>query len=538
MKHSPCSREKAKPSDQSRFPLSNLSEFNKEAESMLMNIGLFLTKRALINPNKLGVVCEDKRLTFRELNHRANRVANAVRGLGVQKGDRVAVLMMNSVEYNEAYYGIAKTGAVMVPLNWRLVASELEYIIKDSGARHLIYGTEFTGVVEEMIPNLELDNYIHQGENTPAGHIHYEDWLDKASPEEPEIGAEGDDVQFIMYTSGTTGLPKGAMITHRNMFMASCNLNFSLDWSGSEIFLLVLPMFHIGALAPATVNMHSGATSIVMKAFDPEGMFKCIESERVTSFLAVPSMLTFMLQVPEIKKYDISSVNTVTSGASPVPVSLIEAYTEYDINIIQLYGLTEAAGPVTTLNPEEALTRIGSCGKPFFHMDVKIVDDDGNQLPPGEQGELITRGESVMKGYWNLPDATAETIKNGWLHTGDIAKVDEEGYYYITDRKKDMIISGGENVYPAEIEGVLYSHPDILEAAVIGMPSDEWGESPLAVVVPKEGAGLTEQQVIDYCNGRLARYKMPKAVVFTQEIPRNPTGKALKWKLREEFVKQ
>ena len=504
---------------------------------MKMNIGRFLARRAHLNPDKLGVVCDDKRLTFRELNDRANRVANALVGMGVQKGERVGVLMMNSVEYYETYFGIAKTGAVMVPLNWRLVASELEYIVKDSGALYLVYGSELAGTVEEMAPNLELKSYVHQGAKTPAGHLDYEDWLAKSSQDEPEIEAEGDDVQFIMYTSGTTGLPKGAVISHRNMFMAAVNFAFTLDWEWSDVFQVVLPLFHIGALVPATMGVHKGSTSIVMKAFEPESMFKCIETEKITLFLAVPAMLNFMLQVPDIKKYDISSVRQVFSGASPVPVSLIEEYTKYDINIIQLYGLTEAAGPVTTLRPEEALTKIGSCGKPFFHMDVKIVDDAGNELPPGEQGELITKGESVMKGYWNLPEASAETIKDGWLHTGDIAKMDEGGYFYITDRKKDMIISGGENVYPAEVESVLYSHPDVLEVAVVGMPNDEWGESPMAIIVPKEGQKLTEQEVIDFCNGKLARYKMPKAAVFTDTLPRNPTGKVLKWKLREEFVK-
>jgi O-succinylbenzoate-CoA ligase len=503
-----------------------------------MNIGQFLTKRAYLSPNKLGVVCNEKRVTFRELNNRANRVANAILSMGVQKGERVAVLMMNSVEYFESYYGIAKTGAIMVPLNWRLVGSELEYILKDSGARVLIYGSQFAGVVEEMRPNLEIDGFIHQGGDTPPGDIDYQDWLDKSSPEEPVISSEGDDEQFIMYTSGTTGLPKGAVISHRNMFMASANFTYCMDFAFSDIFLLVLPMFHIGALAPATMCVHKGATAIVMESFDPEGVFKLMEEERVTTFLAVPAMLNFMLQVPDRDKYDFSSLNYVWSGAAPVPESLIREYAGFGVKIVQLYGLTEAAGSGTSLRPEEALDKIGSCGKPYFHLDIKIVDDEGNELPPGMEGELIIRSESVMKGYWNLPQATEETIKDGWLHTGDIARMDEEGYFYITDRKKDMIISGGENVYPAEIEKVLHSHHKILEAAVIGMPSQEWGESPRAIVVPKENESLTEQEVIDFCNGKLARFKMPKAVVFTDTLPRNPTGKILKWKLREQFKDQ
>jgi acyl-CoA synthetase (AMP-forming)/AMP-acid ligase II len=298
--------------------------------------------------------------------------------------------------------------------------------------------------------------------------------------------------------------------------------------------VIVLPLFHVGALTPAMGNVHRGMTSILMRAFDPVRMFETIARERVTTLLAVPAMLNFMLQVPGQERHDTSTLRWIMSGAAPVPVTLIEAYARRGIEIHQVYGLTESCGPACLISPEEAIAKAGSTGKAFFHTDVRVIDERGHDIAAGGVGEVLVRGAHVMQGYWNRPEATAETIRDGWLHTGDLATVDAEGYVYIQDRKKDMIISGGENIYPAEIENVILSHPLVRDVAVIGQASAKWGESPLAVVVRGE-AGLTPEMVIEHCRGKLARYKQPKAVRFVDEIPRNPAGKILKRILRERF---
>jgi len=299
-------------------------------------------------------------------------------------------------------------------------------------------------------------------------------------------------------------------------------------------YVLALPMFHVGALTPMLSNIYRGISTVVVRQFNPTHMWEVIQQERITITIAVPSMLIFMLQVPELETYDYSSLRWVMSGATPVPVSLIEQYAELGIDIHQVYGLTESGGLGCLISPEDALIRIGSTGKAFFHADVRVVNENGDDVAPGEPGEVIIRAPHNMVGYWNNPEATAETLRDGWLHTGDVALMDADGFVTIHDRLKDMLISGGENVYPAEIEDVILSHPGVGEVAVIGQASERWGESPLAVVV-KNDVALTEADVLRHCDGRLGRFKQPKAVAFVDQIPRNPTGKALKRLLREQF---
>jgi acyl-CoA synthetase (AMP-forming)/AMP-acid ligase II len=301
-----------------------------------------------------------------------------------------------------------------------------------------------------------------------------------------------------------------------------------------ERYLACLPMFHVGALTPITVNVYRGAASVVMRTFDPLKAWQLIESERVTCGLAVPAMLNFMLQVGDLSRFDHSSMRWCMSGAAPVPVALIESYAKLGIEVHQIYGLTESCGPACLIDADNALLKVGSTGKAFFHTDIRVVNDAGANCAPDEPGEVLVRGPHVMHGYWNRPDATAETIIDGWLHTGDIAVMDQDGFIFIQDRIKDMIISGGENVYPAEIENLLMVHDGIAEAAVIGQPSEKWGESPFAIVVRKD-SGLTEADVLNFCRGRLANYKRPYGVTFVEQIPRNPSGKILKRLLREQF---
>lgn len=509
---------------------------------MKNNIGLFLAKRAHISPNVEAYVDADTRVryTFAELNARCNQAAHALTKSGVQRGDRVALLMMNGNEFVEAYFAIAKIGAIIVPLNWRLVADELSFILKDSGSTTLIYGGHFANVVQTLhaagADSTHIKSWIHVGDDDTRDDFaqEYKALLDAASTEEPVVEAEGDDLLYIMYTSGTTGLPKGVVHTHESATWACMTLGTTTDQYYKDRYLLALPLYHVGALAPLTSAVHQGVTCIVMPAFDPAKVWKLIEEERITTMLAVPAMLNFMMQVPEKDEFDYSTLRWIMSGAAPVPVTFIEAYDKIGIEIHQVYGLTETCGPACLTLADDAIVKAGSTGKAFFHTDVRVVDSEGNDVAPDEPGEVIVRGKHIMKEYWNNPEATAEAIRDGWLYTGDVAVIDKDDFIYIQDRTKDMIISGGENVYPAEIENVILQHPDVAEVAVIGIPSDKWGESPLAIVVRKNES-LAQEDIIGHCKGKLAMFKMPRVVEFTDEIPRNPTGKILKRILREEY---
>ncbi|MEM7018510.1 MAG: long-chain fatty acid--CoA ligase [Pseudomonadota bacterium] len=509
---------------------------------MKTNIGLLLAKRAFITPNleALVDVATERRFTYAELNQRCNRTANFLLEIGVQKGDRVGMLMMNSAEFIETYFALAKIGAVIVPLNWRLVPDELSFILKDSGTKFLIYSDDFNASAAELqergAEGSPIQAGVHVG--SPDNRLDFaQDYAalqSAALDEEPEARAEDDDLLYIMYTSGTTGLPKGVVHTHKTSFWGLLTMNATADLRLKDRYLLVLPLFHVGALTPGTGCVYGGVTMIILRAFDPTLAWELFEKEKITTALAVPAMLNFMLQVPDFKKYDYSQLRWIMSGASPVPESLIETYADVGIEIHQVYGLTESCGPACLISPEDALTKIGSTGKAFMHTEIRVVDPDGNDVPEGVPGEVIVRGEHIMKEYWNRPDATADTIKDGWLYSGDVAVWDNEGFVYIQDRIKDMIISGGENVYPAEIENVILAHPKVKEVAVIGQESKKWGESPLAVVVTSDDS-LTEDEVLAHCSGKLARFKMPRAAVFIEEIPRNPTGKVLKRLLRDQF---
>jgi acyl-CoA synthetase (AMP-forming)/AMP-acid ligase II len=511
---------------------------------MKNNIGLFLAKRAELQPDSEGFIDADtgRRFTFGDWNRRANRTAAALQKQGVRKGDRVALLQMNSVEYMESFFALAKLGAVCVPLNWRLVPDELAFILRDSGAGVLLFGGEFLGSAEELQRRGGGDNgtqikrWVHVGKASerPQWAISYDEMQAAGTEAEPPIGGAEDDLLYIMYTSGTTGLPKGAVHTHETATWGVLTINSTADLRIGDRYLVSLPLFHVGALTPITSNVHRGVTSVVMRSFDAARSWQLIESENITVGLKVPAMLNFMLQVHDPARHPHGQLRWIMSGAAPVPVSLIEAYAGLGIEIHQVYGLTETCGPACVISAADALRKAGSTGKAFFHTDVRVVDDAGRDVAPGAAGEVLVRGKHIMKAYWNRPEATAETIVDGWLKSGDVATIDAEGFVYIQDRIKDMIISGGENVYPAEVESVLMRHPQIVEAAVIGQPSEKWGESAVAIVVPK-GDGLDASSVLSFCKDKLARFKQPVSVFFIEQIPRNPSGKILKRILREKF---
>jgi acyl-CoA synthetase (AMP-forming)/AMP-acid ligase II len=501
------------------------------------NLGLFLGKRARLSPRleALVEVERGRRFSYAELDQRANRAANAFAARGVRSGDRVALLLMNGVEYLESFFGLAKLGAVVVPLNWRLVPDELTFILTDSGSTVLLHDPEFDASVAALGSAATSVREIWRVGGAAPGALDYDALTGAASPETPPCPAGPDDLLFIMYTSGTTGLPKGVMHTHGTMAAASRTINMTSDMRHADRYLQMLPLFHVGALTPAIASIHRGGTLVMLRAFDPARVFPLIAAERITTGLAVPAMLNFMLAAGDPAKHDHSTLRWMMSGAAPVPPALIERYAEHGIEIHQVYGLTESGGPACAISPDQALAKIGSTGPAFFHTDVRVVDEAGADIEPGQIGEVIIRGAHVMKGYWNRPDATAETLRDGWLHSGDLATVDKEGFVFIQDRKKDMIITGGENVYPAEVEAVLVRHPDVLEGAVIGVPSARWGESGSAIVVAKAGTKPSAEEILRFFDGKLARYKIPRSVHFVDEIPRNPTGKVLKRVLRERF---
>ncbi|NBO55396.1 MAG: long-chain-fatty-acid--CoA ligase [Actinobacteria bacterium] len=505
------------------------------------NIGQILTKRATLNPTieALFDVAADRRLTFAELNSETNRVASLLSARGVKTGDRVGLLMMNSTEFVTTFFATAKLGAVIVPLNWRLVADELEFILKDSGVTALVFDADFAPVVADLQSRGTKTDvrewfYVGTTADKPSFAIDFKSEAAKMADTEPAITASDDDLLYIMYTSGTTGLPKGVMHSHNTQMWAILTVTASSDFANGDRYINPMPMFHVAALTPAIVAVYRGLTHVMMRAFDPMKTWELIDSENIASGLMVPAMLNFMRATYDPAKHKHQSLRWIMSGAAPVPVPLIQAYSEMGIDINQVYGLTETCGPACLTSPEDAIRKAGSTGKAFFHTEVRIVRGDGSDCGPNEPGEVIVRGDHIMLGYWNRPEATAETLVDGWLHTGDGAIMDEDGFVYIQDRIKDMIISGGENVYPAEIENVIMSNPGVGDVAVIGIPSQKWGESPLAIVVKKDPA-LTEADVLSHCEGKLARFKQPVAARFVDVIPRNPSGKALKKDLRVQF---
>ena len=508
---------------------------------MRNNIGLFLAKRAHLNPELEALVEAEagRRFSYRALNERTNRIANALLDKGVRKGDRVAFLLRNCAELVEGFFALGKIGGVMVPLNSRLVPDELEFILKDSGASVLIFDAEFASAVESLHSrHTSIESWIDVGGESPSVDFaeRYDVLMNQASAEEPRISAGGKDLFLIVYTSGTTGRPKGAMHTHESVMWASLTWVMTLDVRALDRFLLFLPPFHVGVLLPLAMLTHRGGTIVMMRAFEPGRVFELVEEERITTTLAVPTMFHVMLQHKGIHERDLSTLRWSIVGAGPVPSWLIERYAKLGIDVLQDYGLTESCAPGTVISAEEAVSKPDSAGKACFHTEVRVVDEEGKDVSANELGEIIIRAGHVMAGYWNRPAVTSEVLREGWLYTGDIGTLDEDGCLYIRDRKKDMIVSGGENIYPVEIENLLLAHPKIKDVAVIGQPSAKWGESAAAIVVSEEGEKITSGEIVEYCRDKIAGYKIPRILELTDEIPRTPTGKIQKHTLKERFA--
>jgi fatty-acyl-CoA synthase len=501
----------------------------------------WIKRHAERTPHKLALVDAhtNRKFTYAEFNQRANRLASFFSGsLDLQQGDRVSILAQNSTDYYEVLFACSKMGAILNTLNWRLAVPELEYILNDCSPCVLIYEPDFADQVNELRLKIDCENYICMSGDTPQGETSYEEALAAGSPEDiqqPRLKYE--DTWAILYTSGTTGRPKGAQVTYGTFFYNAVGMGQAIDLNSQDININVLPTFHAGGLGLyAGPILHLGGTLIVMRAFDPGELLSLIQQWQVTVILLVPSIYLMLSQFTDFTKYDLSSVRSWASGGSSLPPSLVQEFAEKGILIQQGFGMTETGPTVFIIGKEDALRKAGSVGKPVLHTEVQIMDDQGNVLGPNQVGELCIRGGNVITGYWNRPAATAEAIVDGWLHSGDAAQYDEEGFYYIVDRWKDMFISGGENVYPAEVENVIYQLPTVAEVAVIGVPHPKWQEVGKAIVVVKSEQSLTEDQVIEFCQGKLAKYKIPKSVTFVDELPRNAAGKVLKRELREKFI--
>ncbi|HEX6269010.1 MAG TPA: long-chain fatty acid--CoA ligase [Anaerolineales bacterium] len=506
-----------------------------------MYIGDYLARRELYSPDKIGFIDAGKspewRLTFRDANRRANKLANWLRSEGVEKGDRVAILARDCYEHLDVLFACGKLGAIHTALNWRLHWQELLEIFQYTKPKLLVYSDDFKDNVANLLTDYQLP-ILHLDGNGLANSLHFESTIQSTSDSTVTCPSlETKDIAALIFTGGTTGLPKAAQVSHRMIAWNTLNTVIH-DVTHNDIYLNVFPMFHTGGLFVYTLpQVIFGGTTIFIRQFDPEQILTLLEREHVTIFAAVPTMYQMLTTAPNWDEADLSSLRFCTSGGAPLPVPLVEKYTrEKNIRFKQGFGMTEFGPGIFALAPEDAIRKAGSIGRPNFFVDAKIVDDGNNFLGPNKAGELVLKGPSYCSGYFNNPEATAQAVdERGYFHTGDIAQYDEEGYFYIVDRKKDMFISGGENVYPAEIEKVLYQHPAVHMCAVIGLPDPKWGEVGKACVVLKPGQSATEEELLKFMTERLAKYKVPKSVNLMESLPISAAGKILKRELRQQW---
>ncbi|MBP7692521.1 MAG: long-chain fatty acid--CoA ligase [Anaerolineales bacterium] len=504
-----------------------------------MHAADLLTSRARLTPERVALVelAAGRRHTYAELNARANRAANFLRArYGVQKGDRVALLAHNSVIYLDLLYGLAKIGAIFAPLNWRLTAHELTYIVQDCAPAVLICGPEFTEVLAEMRPALTVPHYLG-AEGAVLPDAAYEAELAAASAAEPERPPlSGDDLCCLLYTSGTTGRPKGAGLPQRQVLWNCINTVISWGLREDDISPALTPLFHAGGLfAFLTPILYVGGRVVLARTFEPEASLRAITAEACTVILGVPTLFQMWLAAPGFAQADFSRVRFFINGGAPIPAPLVAAWrAAKGVVMRQGYGLTEAGVNCFSMTDAEAAAKPGSVGKPIFHSQARLVDPATGL--EAAAGELQIAGPHVCAGYWRNPAATAEALRDGWFHTGDMAHRDAEGFYYIVGRYKDMLKSGGENVYAAEVEAVFREHPAVADAALIGQPDEKWGEVGLMVVVRRPDQAASEADLLAFCQSRLAKFKIPKRVIFTDGLPYSPYGKVEKVKLRERYL--
>ncbi len=500
-------------------------------------IGEMLTRWSRKAPDKEAFVYRDSRYTYSQFNQRVNKLAHGLNELGVARDDKIAVLFTNCLEIVECYFAAAKIGAVTVPLNFRLVGPELIYQIDHSDSKVLIYGEQYTDMVNSIKNRIpQVSQYICVGGKEDSGEMDYEQFIQKKSSDEPLIVLSDDDPAFIMYTSGTTGKPKGVVLSHKNIFVMCVNSWVEVKGNANERSLCIPPLFHAAAAATVMKVVFMGGTTFIMDQFVPQEIPRIIQEEKITYIMLVPAMWIMLLETSEVQEYDMSSLERAITGGAIMPTEIKNRVLKQFPNaeLTDTFGQTEMSPSTTSLKGEDTLRKPGSVGNRLINVEARIVDHHDNDVPLGQVGEIVYRGPTVMKEYYKNPEATADAVRGGWFHSGDLVREDGEGFIYVVDRAKDMIISGGENIYAAEVEDALYRMPEILEAAVVGAPDPKWGESVKAVVVLKAGCSLTEEQIIAHCKENLASYKKPKSIEFLDELPKNATGKILKYQLREQ----
>jgi fatty-acyl-CoA synthase len=511
-----------------------------------------LTKALKLFPQKQAVVCGEKHWTYQEFCNRTNRLSHGLKGFGIRKDDRVAVLHPNCHIFLEAYYAIPQIGAISVPINYRLSPREVAFILQDSEAKILIADSMFKDQVDTIREEIRgVERILWTGEPRELGDstgLNYEEVLQKADFNAlPEPSSNGEDIAQIYYTSGTTGRPKGVMLSHKNVTTHALGTIAEIHLTDRDVWIHVAPLFHLADAWATWAVTWVGGTHVLVREFDAKLVLETIQKEKVTLTNLIPTMLNLMVNHPDVRKHDYSSLRVLLSGGAPIAPEVVRKIVEtFKCDYIQTYGMTETSPYLTLSILKEHLKRLSNkdqlrfkskTGREFIGVDLKVVNDQGKEVRKDERevGEIIVKGDIVTKGYWKLPEETKKSIKDGWLYTGDMAVIDEEGYVTIVDRKKDMILTGGENVYSTEVENVLYMHPAILECAVIGVPDQKWGEAVKGIVVVKSGQKTTEQEIIQFCKERMAHYKAPKSIDFIEALPRTGSGKIHKKGLRDKY---
>jgi acyl-CoA synthetase (AMP-forming)/AMP-acid ligase II len=519
-----------------------------------MNTTEFLTITSAICPDKEAIVFEGKRYTFAQLADRTNRLGNAFTGLGLKKGERIASLMVNCNQCIETYFASAKIGGVYVPLNFRAKGSELTYMLNTADASAVLVGERYLELVESIKPSLTTMKHFISVDKPHQGMLFYNDLLKSGSPDDifTEIG--DDDMTILMYTAGTTGFPKGVMLTHKSFSIYVLDNVTPPDTDTIEKNILTVPLYHVAGIQAMMAAIYGGRTLVIERQFEPADWMGLVQKEKVGRAMMVPTMLKQLIDNPDFKKFDLSSLQVITYGAAPMPLEVIKKAIQLmpKVSFINAFGQTETASTITALSPEDhvitgateaerekKLKRLSSIGKPMADIEMKVIDEVGKEVPMGQVGEIVARGPRVMTGYWKDEEKTKKTIdKDGWVHTGDMGYKDEAGYYFLAGRATDLIIRGGENISPEEVENIIFAHPKIDDVAVIGVPDDEWGEVPKAICVLKKGCeDCTPEEIMEHCRKNLASYKRPRSVIFIKELPRVSMGKVQKKVLREQYGK-
>jgi acyl-CoA synthetase (AMP-forming)/AMP-acid ligase II len=494
-----------------------------------------------VRPDRTAIHYEGRDITFAELDLCTNQVANGLAAEGLKPQARVAILSKNAPAFFHLWFGGAKADAVLVPVNFRLAPAEIAFVIEDAGAELLFVGGDFYPVVEKVQHDLRSVRRIIALDGGHATWIDCAQWLAAQPTHDPALPIAAENCAIQMYTSGTTGHPKGAQLSHNGLlYLTRVALEAFGAWHDNDVNLVCMPLFHIGGSGWALIGLYRGVPTVLLRDADPAVILRIVPEQKITKAFVVPALLLFLLQNPQCAKTDFSSLELIVYGASPAPVELVRNSRKVlGCELAQVYGLTETTGAITYLPPEDhtgdRTERLKSCGKPMPGIEIRVVDAAGKDVATGDVGEIVTRSPQTMLGYWHRPEENGRAIRDDWFYTGDAGYLDADGYIYIYDRVKDMIISGGENIYPAEVENALFGHPAVADVAVIGVPDEKWGEAVKAIVVKRPGAEANPEELIGFARERIAHYKAPRTVDFVDALPRTPTGKILKRELRKSF---